>query len=292
MGAQELIESAVAGRTPNARGWIRVTCPFCEWRMGSVDKHASFGLHAGHWWYSCYRCEVKGRLPAPIEDLEAYGFQEAPAAPDVHEAPEGFSLLAQEPAASSMSFDPARRYLERRRVAHKVVEDVGIGACLEGKFGGRIVVPVKDEAGNWLWYVGRAWRRTNQRYKYPQGLRRGAMFNRAALSCQTDLPVYIVEGVFDALPHWPHCVACLGKPQDTQLAAIAGARRPVVLALDGDAHEEAWAIAMRLRLRKLQHGKLGYAHLPPRTDPGDVVQVADLAKYTTWFAHGDDDGDA
>jgi hypothetical protein len=244
----------------------------------------SFGVHAAQLWYKCYRCNAKGRLRDALDRFESYEPPEVDVSLGV-EPPEGFEPLSEEPAASALAYSKPRSYLLcQRGVRSEVVASLGVGACLTGLFRGRIVVPIKDASGTWLWFVGRAWSRSDtRRYKYPLGNRHGVMFNREALNVETSEPVYVVEGVFDALPHYPLCVACLGKPQDTQLAAIAGARRPVVLALDGDAHEEAWAVAMRLRLRRLKHGKIGYTHFPPRKDPGDMKDLTELESYVKWL---------
>lgn len=268
MSSQDLVAAAVAGRLPNVKGWLRATCPFCEWRMGSRDKHMSFGVHAASRWYKCFRCEARGRVPEPLDGFEDFTYEE-PEAPESLDPPETFEELAREPAASAMSYRAPRRYLMRRGIAPRVIAQVGVGACVDGEFKGRVVVPIKDNTGAWLWYVGRAWYNTDRRYKYPIGSRRGVMFNREALDVETWEPVYVVEGVFDALPHWPRCVACLGKPQDSQLHALAGAKRPVVVVLDGDAWEEGWAVSMRLRL--LGHADVSSVRLPPRTDPGDLT---------------------
>jgi hypothetical protein len=285
MPAIDLVARAVAGRVPNAKGWIRANCPFCEWRKGSEDKQQSFGVHVTRLWYSCFRCEAKGRLPYDLDEWAEFADQYEE--PDSEEQPfldppESFVPLAEEPAVSSMTYRRALLYLMRKRqLPLWLIKKVGIGACLEGEFRYRVVVPITDDAGSWLWYVGRTW--FGKSYKYPQGDRHGVMFNRAALDEETDVPVLITEGVFDALPYYPYAVACLGKPQDAQLAALAGARRPIVLALDGDAHEEAWAVAMRLRLRGLAHGEIGYAHLPPCRDPADMPDVDALMDHVKWF---------
>ena len=120
------------------------------------------------------------------------------------------------------------------------------------------------------------------RYRYAPGGRR-ALFNEAALHVETDQPVLLVEGVFDAFPYYPNAVAFGGKPTDEQVAALLAAKRPMVSTLDGDAWQEAEALAMRLHLA----GKRAdWMRLPPGRDPADkkVDPDAVWAQATALFA--------
>ena len=84
-----------------------------------------------------------------------------------------------------------------------------------------------------------------------------------------------MEGGFDALRHWPHAVACLGKPPKHQLERLATCSRPVVFCLDGDAWEEGYAAYMTL----LTWGKAdcGCVVFAPGEDP-DTTPPAILAE--------------
>jgi DNA primase len=93
------------------------------------------------------------------------------------------------------------------------------------------------------------------------------LYNHTALHVETERPVMVVEGVFDALALWPHAVAVLGKPSHFQVDALASAKRPVAIVLDGDAWQEGYALAMRLRLAGQRAGSVT---LPPKTDPDEV----------------------
>jgi DNA primase len=93
------------------------------------------------------------------------------------------------------------------------------------------------------------------------------MFNHATLLKETDTPAIIVEGVFDAIAFWPDAVAVLGKPTPAQVYALASARRPIAVVLDGDAWEEGEMLALKLRF---EGQRAGSVHLPPRVDPDEV----------------------
>ena len=266
-----MIEDALADAVLSANGWYRATCPMCATRKGTTDKRKSLGINGASGVYHCFRCNAVGRL----NDFEATEWANAAAAvttgvpsTEAFQAPDGFVQLSEGDGAEALSLAPARDYLARRKVVGSTVFEVGIGACVTGKCAGRIVVPVRV-SGHWVGWVARAWSsdpRITLRYLYPKGMDRElAVFNRDALAVECDEPVAIVEGVFDALPHWPLAVACLGKPTHAHFEMLAECKRPLVIALDGDAWEEGLALALRLRLAGKQAGVL---KMPPARDPG------------------------
>jgi len=77
----------------------------------------------------------------------------------------------------------------------------------------------------------------------------------------------VVEGVFDALALYPNAVAVLGKASEAQMEALQESKRPVVIVLDGDAWQEGWAMAARL---KFKGQRAGSVRLPPKLDPDEV----------------------
>jgi DNA primase len=105
-------------------------------------------------------------------------------------------------------------------------------------------------------------------YCYPRGMNRdGLLYNAPALQEQTARPCYIVEGSLDALALWPDAVAVLGKPLKSQLRILAAAKRPLVVALDGDAWNEGQALAWTLQSLGVRAASV---RLPPKTDPDEV----------------------
>jgi hypothetical protein len=188
---------------------------------------------------------------------------------EANEPPEGYMPLYEEPAVSALVTEPARNYLLRRNVPVETWRAVGIGVCLEGNYKNRIIIPVQtQEHEHWIGWVSRTWEKSNLPYRYPPGMRRGQMmFNQDALQIETTEPLAIVEGCFDALPHWPDASSCLGKPSHDQFSMLLSAKRPIVMALDGDAWEESWMWAQRLQLRQKQ---ASYIRLEPKQDPNDL----------------------
>lgn len=263
-----IVELALSTAKQRA-GWWRSPCPFCEGR----DPTLSYNPETGYW--HCFRCRERGTLDVP-EFLVGAGPTPEQTAAELEEArrpPEGYWPLAGD---TSYSFGPARDYLHNRGVPETAWAEAQIGACVEGKYRGRIVVPNLQGDGSWLGYTTRSYDKATPKkcaYRYPGGSWRGSVvWNVRALSVATDEPVYVVEGVLKGLPYWPHAVAHLGNsgpsavtPQ--QFAMLAASRRPLAVVLDGDAHEQGWALAMRLRMEGCTAGSI---RLPPNTDPDEV----------------------
>ncbi len=268
--------TAASGLRVQASGWLRANCPFCLLQSGKADRRASLGVKPKICYFACFKCGARGTHPG----LAEAGVQVAVAAvAKIEEAPnvgppEGFARLDGD-AVGSVFFDEPVRYLRSRGITDETVIAAGLGAVLFGYWGGRIVVPVLDAAEQtWLGFSARDW--TNKsalRYRYPKGMARGKLlYNEAAVYRETDQPLLLVEGVFDALPYWPDAVACLGKPGAYHKQLLLEARRPIAVCLDGDAHHESWATSEYLRL----HDKVaGAVQLPPGADPNTVP--------TTWL---------
>lgn len=263
----ERAEQALTEARPSGGGeWLRAECPFCPEVVGKQDRSRAFSINRYSGWFHCFRCGTAGKLDS-IEETERPATPSEPAI----ERPEDFMALGEEPGASALVTTQARRYLATR-VPESLWAEAGIGACLRGKYTGRIIIPVLS-GEVWLGWVGRAWsKKLEKPYIYPPGVWRGrALYNHRVLHTEGDF-VYVVEGVFDALTLWPSAVAVLGKPSHEQVEALSLSKRPIVVVLDGDAHLEGHALALRLR----RNGAVaGSVRLPPKTDP-DEVPAPDL----------------
>ncbi len=219
-------------------------------------------------WYRCLRCGTKGRVKViPDYLLRTGGILEKQEV-TTFQPPDHFTPLAS--ATQSIAFQTPVNYLASRGISKRIVAEAGIGACMAGKFAWRVVVPIFARKGHtWLGYSARDWtNRSPLRYRYPSGMQRGKiLYNAAALDSPSKEPIIAVEGVFDALPYWPHAVAFLGKPSGEQKEMLLETERPIVVVLDGDAWRESWALAERL---KLAGKKAAMVRLMPKTDPNSV----------------------
>jgi hypothetical protein len=255
-------------------------------RKGTADGKRSLGVYFVSGYYRCHRCGAVGRAALGGRAVDEPDI----AVPTVELGPpDGYTPLWREPGLSAETLMHARLYLDRRGVHAQTVAEAKIGACFDGPCAGRIVVPVFSQDGSaWLGWSARKWdvprvaddmfagaqdsvrrfgrRRSPPKYLTAEGMdRESELFNGAALLVETDVPALAVEGVFDALPYWPDVVAFLGKPSEGQIEKLSRSRRPVVVAMDGDAWIEGEMLCLRLRM----DGALaGWLRLAPKTDPG------------------------
>jgi hypothetical protein len=239
---------------------------------GKQDKTQAFAIQVATGVWVCMRCGTSGKLdrltswPEP-EELAA---QLSELEKSAREPPPNCFPLWAGPGATADLLEGARAYLRKRKLKDSMWEPAQLQACPSGPYAGRVVVPLlADDRKSWLGWVGRDWTKLNPRkYTNPGGMaRERLLYNGIALQVETDEPVYVVEGVFDALAHWPNSVALLGMATGMQVEMLVNAKRPVVVVLDGDAYDHAWALAQQLRF---EGQRAGAVRLPPKKDPDEV----------------------
>jgi hypothetical protein len=127
-----------------------------------------------------------------------------------------------------------------------------------------------DPSSNFpLGWVGRQWtKKSVLPYLYGEGMTRSAtIYNGKALLTRDPNLCFIVEGAFDVLALWPHAIAVLGTYSEQQVDMIAQSKRRFVVVLDGDAHNSAMGLAMKLDEAGVP---VGCVRLPPKLDPDEV----------------------
>lgn len=277
LGRAELEQISGALQGARGRGWVRANCPLCEGSTGKADQKMSLGLNTATGGFVCHKCGAKGYLPPDLLEATPYDGLAEPETEGEQkvEAADGYVPIFSEPGASAVTLEPYRRYVLGRGVSEEAAAEALVGASAAGRFAGRVIVPHVALDGSWAGWVGRHLYGGVPVYRYPRGMRRDRLWNERALAVETDEPVMLVEGVFDALPYWPDAAAFLGKPSVAHVEAVLASRRPVCVVLDGDAHEEGWAFAQKLRFMALER-ELGLAvsslRLEPGIDPGKLGQ--------------------
>jgi hypothetical protein len=260
--------------------WARADCPYCAKRIGKPDLRESFGANLESGFWHCFRCGASGQLPGYAKAHDAWVTEPAASWESDCSLPAEYQPLWRDSAASSIVLAPFLRYLAERHVLGSVLEELRIGACVSGYFAWRAIVPVFDAGRRLRWFVARSISpHAERKYLYPKGDRAGVLFNEVALDVVTDTPVLLVEGAFDAIRHWPNAVACLGKPTRLQLERVALAKRPVCVALDGDAWMECELTAHVLKVLGFRRG-LSWVRLEPGLDPA-VIDSAQLMAEAT-----------
>lgn len=273
---EEVVQQILStGDDNSSTGWIRVNCPFCEYEVGKADNNKCLGIFGPTGFWHCFRCSLKGRLSK--QDQEEIGWLgrefevSKPNYSDICKKPESYIPLYEEPGLSAKSLQAARNYLINRRVTEEIWKEFQIGACLDGKYAWRIVIPILDELGYWKGFVARDWTsQLNRKYDNSAGLPRNQyFFNHKEIYRKTNDSLYLVEGIFDAFSLLPNVISFLGKPSEDQIQTLLDVNRKFVVCLDGDARKENWALAQRFLLEGKEVEEI---ELPPLVDPGSLTR--------------------
>lgn len=268
----DLVKEAVAGRKESAAGWVRANCPYCEERVGKADRQASLSWKPSSGWWGCWRCDARGWL-------EHDGWTLQPDDPEPPQPTFDSSDFYDLTNDRSRALEKARRYLRSREIPERTWREAGLHVALQGRFADRVVIPMRwvgTPTGEWVGFAARSYSGGEPKVLYPRGMRRDIpLCDPGDLHHHTNKPLYVVEGPFDALRHWPDAAAVLGQPTDAHEALFAEVMlwRPVVVVLDGDAWQNAEAFAQRLRLRRGDTGAVGWMKLPPGRDPGGMKEL-------------------
>lgn len=273
-------------------GWNRANCAQCEDLDGTEDYKASLGFNTNTQGYNCYKCGAHGRLP---DNYAAQLLDDAGAIEDVvlgdGESEEVQPVEQPYGLTSALDVDWALHFLtgpkgdfslgaQCRALSRQCVEEACVG-CVphpvagQMKLRNRVIVPVPDyfDPSNPLrgWVARDVTGKALAPYLNSRNMQRDEiLFNEPALYVQTDDPVFVVEGTMDALRLWPNAVAVLGKPIPPHVDLILGAKRPVVIMLDGDAWEDGRAFALMIQFKdRKQAVQVGNLKLPPKVDPDD-----------------------
>lgn len=278
------------GRAAPGSAWIKLRCAFCPIVVGKEDSGRSFAYNRASSGYICFRCGVKGYLEGGTER-----FAHIPIGPTdtqlkaLREPPLGyFPIWPGTPGFESPGAADARAHLEKRGIPKELWTRAQIGyssvkweitkdenGADKAKYNlayGRVIVPFLGDGG-WMGWSGRSVLKDAQKsdkyrlQKHPDFV----FYNHEAIYETTSEPVYVVEGVMDALAYWPNAVAVCGDVTEHQLDVLALARRPVVFVPDGDAWEKGLARMCRLRLDDVV---CGCVRLPPKKDPDEVDRYA------------------
>ena len=137
--------------------------------------------------------------------------------------------------------DRHHAYLVQRGLSAETIGAFGVGFYRgSGFLRGRIVIPIHDEHGALIAYVGRAIDGQEPKYRFPAGFRKSlVLFNLHRVLKMGARTVIVVEGFFDALAvhqgGYPAVVALMGSSLSRSQGDLLTAHFDrVLLLLDGD----------------------------------------------------------
>lgn len=270
---------------PKRRRWRCFTC-----NEGGRDAASLISQAEGLPWYAAIQAVLSGSQYSigPLDQITTLLEQPAdrPAnwVPVVRRFPDGFEDCRASFASSE--------YARKRGISDEVCDAMGLGYCHRGRFRGRLVFPVRNELGQWIFYQGRAsW----DVEKVPKLPNHSDSFRRAAhvktLSCHFDPEkghagasdvllnldqviqrgfkrIAVVEGPVDCAHAFPDCVAAFGKVlsgRQIELLMRAGVTE-LDLCFDAEALQDMFRVAPVLADLFI----VRVVRLPAGKDPGDL----------------------
>lgn len=160
------------------------------------------------------------------------------------ELPEGFKPLNQ--TYSSPYYKKAIKYLLNRKVDFDTIKKFNLGYTEDGPRKFRIIIPSYNTEGKINYYEARSYlpqiKPTYLKPDYPD--KQDIIFNLNNINF--NVPVYLVEGVFDMFP-LINAIPLLGKTiSDLLLSKLVEFNSKVIICLDEDAKKDAYEIYFKL----------------------------------------------
>lgn len=224
-------------------------CPFCHHHKRKLEINTT----TQHW--HCWVCNAKGRklpilfkrlnvdrtkiskLIVLLEDVE-YKPKRTTTDTPVVQLPENFKPLWYL-NKNSIEYRNAVHYLRKRDINIHDILRYRIGYCQSGEYSGKIVVPSYDANGSLNFFVSRAYYDADfQQHKNPSISKDIIGFE---LYINWDMPIILVEGVFDAMAIKRNVIPLFGKtiPDILKKRIIEKNVKTIYICLDEDAKKQA-----------------------------------------------------
>ena len=264
-----LVESVLGKGTPTSKGNYAFKCPFCSHHKNKLEESLRTTAKKENFWH-CWVCDTKGKT---IRTL----FKQAKATPDKFTdlnlliqptniedivSTEALALPAEFIALNGIYSDKvaqieakhALRFLTKRNVTKDDILKYNIGFCKEGSYGGRVIIPSYDANGILNYFVARAYKDSDRKYKNPPVASKEVI--GLELYINWDAPIILCEGMFDAITIKRNVIPLLGKVLHNKLMEklVKSSVDRIYIALDNDAKKDALKHAEKL----MSYGKEVY----------------------------------
>lgn len=257
-------------------------CPKCRHHKKKLS--VNFKLDK----YKCWVCEYAGRsirslvrvygntrhlsdwdlIDGPSVDIttfrDIFDGQDEIASAECLCLPSEFETLT---GKTTLVASPIKKYLLNRGVTQEDIVHWKMGYCATGEYKGRIVIPSFSLTGELNYFVARSYDNNWKKYMNPPSSR-NIIFNE--LMIDWDLPIVLVEGVFDAIIAGTNAIPLLGSQlrEDSKLFQRIAEKSPkVFLALDPDVEKKSSKIIKKM----LTYGaELAKIEVRPYSDVGEM----------------------
>lgn len=266
------------GKQASSGKEYRFNCPFCEKNGKFPDTKWHLYVNIEAKVCHCFRCEYSSSLwkflralgisvDADFDTFESVHRVKEEKLPEL-KLPIGFrTIWPVEHTFDKMYY----KYLVGRRVSDDQLLSHKMGYTLLGDWVWRVIIPVYNY-GELEYYTGRAISpKLFPKYLNPSHPKSRVVFNLEGVEKAEEF-IAVCEGVFSALAWGNNGIALFGKSAtDVQVKRIVDVAEKeglqIIVALDGDAMREAYALADKFILWGVDDIRV--AVYPKGSDPGD-----------------------
>ena len=249
----ELVESVLGKGKVTNKGNVAFHCPFCNHQKKKLEVQLHTNDKYENPWH-CWTCNKSGKKLANLfkalnVNKESFTtlfelLQYKPKYVNVQDIQtqlklpdEYWPLYKTRP---SIEYKNALFYLLKKRglTVHDIIK-YNIGYCEEGEYAKKIIIPSYDENGKLNYFVSRVYYDADSfRYKNPEVSKNIVGFENLI---SWDLPLVLVEGVFDAIAIKRNVIPLFGKTisEDLKKKIIQHNVKELYICLDKDAQKQA-----------------------------------------------------
>jgi len=244
------IENILGKSHKRARENYAFTCPKCNHHKPKLEINFHTN-EKGENPFECWVCGFKGRtirsllkqLQVPAEQAHEIlkyigrGEERQYAPVKAVELPKEFQPIYNA-STTSIIANKVRKYLYNRGFTDKDFIKYNIGYCNTGEYAGRIIVPSYNENNQLNFFVARTFEDAYHKYRNPETSKDIIGFENLI---NWNMPIVLVEGVFDAIAVRRNAVPILGKSLSTALIKkiVSSELEDIYIALDKDAFKKA-----------------------------------------------------
>lgn len=256
-----VLESVLEAGHYTARGNMAFVCPFCHHPKPKLEIQLQTNEKKENPWH-CWVCGKKGKtiyslfskIKAPQHKIQELNLIIQPGKIqeehfEIISLPDEFIPLHQTnflDRITNIESKHALKFLKSRGITEDDILKYNIGFCFEGNYNHRIIVPSYNSEGGLNYFVSRTYILDEpQKYKNPPI---GRNIIGWEYYINWDVPLILVEGIFDALTIKRNVIPLFGKTISEELMKkIVGSQvKKIYIALDNDALREAIGHCERL----------------------------------------------
>lgn len=294
------LETILGKSHKKARDNYAFHCPFCNHYKPKLEVQMTTS-EKGENPFECWVCHVRGRTiksllrqlkvpydqAHPILSLIRKGESAGYKIEESLELPKEFKPLAQS-SLQSVVANKIKKYLLLRGVSEYDIKKYNIGYCMSGEYSGRIIIPSYNALNKLNFFVSRTYEDSYSKYKNPSTSRDIIFFENLI---NWNLPVVIVEGVFDAFAVKRNAIPILGQTVSSELLKKLSQNnvKDIYVALDKDALKQAIRICQQclamgkrvfmVDMEDKDPSEMGFEKITQKINLARELTTSDLIKY-------------